>query len=113
MEGMWSVRTPVPRISCAIWYKKRAVVIPEEVIAQICAAPTETLGWFEEELGQAWKQPFPITPTSIIIRDLPLDHNAWNLTPNPWRKFLTDTPAISWEATEELSKQRWPSIVPY
>ena len=71
------------------------MVIPDEVIAQIRAAPTETLGWFEEELGQAWKHLFPITPTSIKTANLPFDHNAWNLTPNPWWKFLTDIPAIS------------------
>ena len=58
-------------------------MIPDEVIAQIHAAPTETLGGFKEELGQAWKQLFPITPTSIKTGNLPLDHNEWNLTPNP------------------------------
>ena len=41
------------------------MVIPDEVIAQIHAAPTETLGSFKKELGQAWKQLFPITPMSI------------------------------------------------
>ena len=81
------------------------MVIPDEVIAQIRAKQIETLGWFEEELGQAWKQIFPITPMSIKTEDLLLDHNAWNLTPNPWRKFLTDISEISWEAAEELSRQ--------
>ena len=72
------------KIRWAIWYKNRVVAIPKEFIAQIRAAPTETPGWFEEELKQAWKHLFPITPESIRLGDLPLEHKAWDLTPNSW-----------------------------
>nr|POE70882.1 hypothetical protein CFP56_76267 [Quercus suber] len=77
------------------------------------AALTEVPGWFEEELGYAWKHLFPITPASIRSGKLPLDHNAWSLTPNPWWKFYTDVSEISLEAAEELSRQRRPSITPH
>ena len=70
------------------------VVILDEIIAQIRAAPTETPGWFEEQLGQAWKRIFPITPKSVRLGNLPLEHKAWTLTPNPWWKFLADVPKI-------------------
>ena len=103
----------IPQSSWAIWFQNRIVVISDEMIAQIRATPTEMLGWFEEELGQAWKHIFPITPSSIRTGNLALDHLAWNLTPNPWWKFLTDVPAVSMEASEELSRQRRPSVVPH
>ena len=89
------------------------VVILDEIIAQIRAAPTETPGWFEEQLGQAWKRIFPITPKSIRLGNLPLEHKAWTLTPNLWWKFLADVPKISWEAAEDLNRQRRPFVVPY
>ena len=73
----------------------------------------ETPGWFEEELGQAWKRIFPITPESIRLGNLPLEHKAWTLTPNPWWKFLTDVPKISWEAAEDLNRQRRPLVMPH
>ncbi|KAF3950217.1 hypothetical protein CMV_023995 [Castanea mollissima] len=113
MERFWIGLTPLPRTGWAIWYKGRVVAIPEEFIAQIRAAVTETPGWFEEELKQAWKNIFPITPESISLADLPLEHKAWALTPNPWWSFLTDVPGISLEASEELSRQRRPSVMPH
>lgn len=80
------------------------MIISDKVIAQIRAAPTETPGWFEEELGQAWKHLFPITPTTIKSGDLALDHPLWNHTPNPWWKFITDILVVSWEMVDELSR---------
>lgn len=41
----------------------RVVILSDEMIAQIRAAPTKTLGWFDPTLCNAWKRPFPITPT--------------------------------------------------
>ena len=96
-----------------MWYWNRIVVIPDEVIAHIRANSIKMPGWFEEELGQVWKYIFPLTPTSIRSGNLALDHLAWNLTPNPWWKFLTDVLAVSTEASEELSRQRRPSIMPH
>ena len=113
MEGLLVGVTSMPRTGWAIWFRNKAIVIPNEIIAQIRAAPTETLGWFEEELGYAWKHLFPITRASIRSGKLPLDHNAWNLTPNPWWKFYIDVPEILLEAAEELSKQRWSLVVPH
>ena len=84
MERFFIGLTLLPRSGWAIWYKNRVVAIPKEFIAQIRAAPTETPGWFEEELKQAWKHLFPITPESIRLGDLPLEHKAWDLTPNSW-----------------------------
>ena len=46
------------------------MAIPEEVIAQIKAAPTDTLGWFEKDLTATWKHIFPITPTSVRTGNL-------------------------------------------
>ena len=89
------------------------VAIPEEIISQIRALPTVILGDFEEELKQAWKNIFPITPGNIRLESLPLEHKAWSLTPNPWWKFLTDTPEVSWEVAEELNKQRRSFVVPH
>nr|POF14406.1 hypothetical protein CFP56_66316 [Quercus suber] len=68
--------TPLPRFGWTIWYKNRVVAIPKEIIAQIRATPTETLGWFQEELRQAWKRLFPIALESISLGDLPLEHKA-------------------------------------
>ncbi|KAL0015593.1 hypothetical protein SO802_002662 [Lithocarpus litseifolius] len=83
------------------------------MILQIRAAPTDTLRWCKEELWHAWKHIFPITPTSVRTGNLPLDHPTWGQTPNPWWKFLTDTPLLLWEEAEELSNQRRPSIMPH
>ena len=105
--------TLMPKTGWAMWFRNRVIVIPHEIIAQIRAAPTETPGWFEEELGYAWKHLSPITPVSIRTGKLPLDHNAWSLTPNPWWKFYIDMPEISLEAAEELNRPRWSSVVPH
>ena len=113
MERILLGLTPLPQSGWAIWYKNRMAAIPDVIIAQIRAAPTEIPGWFETELGQAWKLLFPITPESIRLGHLPLEHNAWFLTPNPWWKFLTDVPEVSVEMSEELSKQRRPSAMPH
>ena len=42
-----------------------------------------------------------------------MEHKAWTLTPNPWWKFLTDVPKISWKATEDLNRQRRPFVMPH
>ena len=97
----------------AIWFKGKALEVSDEVIAQIQAAPTDTMGWCVEELIKALKQHFPIKQTSIKLGDLPVDHPAWGLTPNPWWKFLTDTPLVSWEEAEMLNRQRRPFVVPH
>ena len=39
----------------AIWFKGKALEVSDEVIAQIRVAPTDTMGWCEEELSKAWK----------------------------------------------------------
>ena len=85
-------------------YRNRILIIPYEAIAQIRAAPTEVPGWFETDLSQAWKHLFLITPVSVQIGDLPLDHPEWNLTPNQWWKFLTDLPEISWEKVKAINR---------
>ena len=113
MEKILIGLTLLPRFGWAIWYKNRVVAIPDEIISQIRAMPTVILGEFEEELKQAWKNIFPITPDNIRLGSLPLEHKAWFLTPNPWWKFLMDIPEVSWEAAEELNKQRKPFVVPH
>nr|POE62352.1 hypothetical protein CFP56_44226 [Quercus suber] len=42
-------------VGWAIWYRNKTIAISEEVIAQIWAVLTDTMGWFEEELAAAWK----------------------------------------------------------
>ena len=59
-----------------LWHKNKAIAIPNEVIAQIRATPTITLGWFDEELMAAWKHILPITPTSVRTGFVRLDHPA-------------------------------------
>ena len=109
-----SIPSPLfPTVGWAIWHRNKAVAIPNEMIAQIRATPTETLGWFKEELAIAWKHIFPIIPSSVVIVNLPLDHLAWAKTPNPWWKFLTDTPLISKKEARELNKLRRPLVMPY
>ena len=63
-------------------HKNQVIPIPDETIAQIRASPTDTLGWFKEKLRAAWKNLFPITPTSLKMGDLALEHLAWGSTPN-------------------------------
>ena len=89
------------------------MVISDEMIAQIRVALTDTLGWFNPTFCNAWKHLFPITPTSIKTGDLALEHPAWAQTPNPWWRFNIDTPLLSWEEAETLSRQRWPSVLPH
>ena len=125
LQGFWGViinlrmekiligLTLPPPSGWAIWYKNRVVAIPDEIISQIRAVPTEIQGEFEEELKQAWKHIFPITSESIRLGSLPLEHRALFVTPNPWWKFLTDIPEVSWEAAKELNKQRRPFVVPH
>ena len=43
----------LPMVGWAIWYRNKAITILDEVIAQIRAAPTDTMGWFDEELAVA------------------------------------------------------------
>ena len=83
------------------------------MIAQIRAAPTDTPGWFEPGLCNAWKNLFPITPINIKTGNLALDHLAWAQMPNPWWRFIIDTPLLSWEEAETLSKQRKSLVMPY
>ena len=66
----------LPMVGWAIWYRNKAIAILEEVIAQIRAAPTDIMCWFNEELAAAWKHIYPITTTCIRIGNLPLDHQA-------------------------------------
>ena len=71
------------------------------------------VGWHEEDLKNAWKHIFPLTPISIRTGLLDLDHLAWGHTPNPWWKFLMDTPLLSWEEAESLSRYPRPLVVPH
>nr|POE76978.1 hypothetical protein CFP56_49691 [Quercus suber] len=102
-----------PFLGWAIWHRNKAVVIPDEVIAQICSAPMVTMGGTEESLCTTWKHIFPITPESMRTRNLALDHPAWGITPNPWWNFLTDMPLISEVEAEELNKLRRPFVLPH
>ena len=76
LNGSKFPRFPLPWLGWVIWHRNRVVVISDEMIAQIRAAPTDTLGWFDQTLCNAWKNLFPITPTSIRTGDLALDHPA-------------------------------------
>ncbi|KAL0016457.1 hypothetical protein SO802_003526 [Lithocarpus litseifolius] len=55
---------------------------------------TEIMGWFEWELMQAWRNPFPLTELSRKTGFLPITNEAWSSTPNPWWRFLMDRPTI-------------------
>lgn len=79
----------------AIWHRNKAIAILDEVIAQIRVASMDIVGWFNEDFIATWKHLFPITPTSVRMGNLPLDHPVWGTTPNPWWKFLTNAPLIS------------------
>ena len=70
-------------------------------------------GLVQGTAGSGLETYFPITPKSIRLGNLPLEHKAWTLTPNPWWKFLADVPKISWEVVEDLNRQRRPFVVPY
>ncbi|KAK9987330.1 hypothetical protein SO802_032281 [Lithocarpus litseifolius] len=89
----------------AMRYRGKVIQVPDEVIAQIRAAPMDTIGWVEEGLRGAWKTMFPLTQESRKMGYLDPDHPAWGITPNPWWKFLTDIPLISWEKAERLNGQ--------
>ena len=71
----------LPMVGWAIWYRNKAITISDEVIAQIRAAPTDTMGWFEEELAAAWKHIFPITTTSIKARNIPFRSSSMGENP--------------------------------
>ena len=78
--------------------------VPGKIILQIKSSPIKELWWCEVEMGQAWKNIFPITPMSYRSGTLPLDHPAWGQMPNPWWSFITNIPLLSWEEAEALSK---------
>ena len=88
-------------------------MVPDKVIAQIRACPTTPLGYFEQELEAAWKNIFPIIPSSLRTGTLALDHPAWGSTPNLWWQFLTDIPMITMEEARELNKLRRPLVTPH
>ena len=96
-----------------IWYRNKAIAISDKMITQIKAAPTDMMGWFEEELCATWKHIFLIMSSRNRTRNLPLDHLAWGLTLDLWWKFLTDTHLITEKEVEELNRQRRPLIVPH
>ena len=83
------------------------------MIAQIRAAPTNTMGWFEEDLATAWKHIFPITLSSVITGNLPLDHQVGVRTPNPWWKFLIHTLLILEKEAQKLNRLRRPLVMPH
>ena len=89
------------------------IQVSDEVIAHIKVTLMDTMGWVEEGLKNAWKTMFPLTQESRMTGYLDPDHLAWAITPNPWWKFLTDVPLISWEEVERLNKQQRPSMVPH
>ena len=97
----------------AIWHRNKAIIVPDKVIAQIRASPTNHLGDFEGELGTMWKNLFPITPSSVRIGNLDLNHPAWGKTLKPWWKFLTDTPLITEVEARELNRLRRPLVTPH
>lgn len=103
----------MPRPRWAIWHKGKPERVADEIILQIRVTPIVSLGWCDQDLGKAWKEIFPITPSSIRMGSLPLDHQAWGLTPNPWWRFIMDLPLLSWEEATALSKQRRPSVMPH
>nr|POF08459.1 hypothetical protein CFP56_46000 [Quercus suber] len=91
----------------------KTIAILEKMIAQIRVAPTDTMGWFKDELCATWKHIFPIMLSRNKTENLPLDHLAWGLTLDPRWKFLTDIHLITEKELEELNKQRRPLIVPH
>ncbi|XP_065638284.1 uncharacterized protein LOC136071198 [Quercus suber] len=113
MEILAPVAASLPSKSWAMIYKNRVLAIPQEIIAQIQAAPTDEMGGYEEELKAAWKHLFPLTPESIRNGDLELNHPAWSSTPNPWWMFSTEMPIITKEEAEMLNEQRRPLVVPH
>ena len=63
-----------PSSRWAIWHRNKAIAILNEVIAQIRSTSKNTMSWTEEGLCIAWKHMFPITPDSVRIENLVLDH---------------------------------------
>lgn len=94
-------------------YKNLVIAIPEEIIAQIKASPTDQLGGSEKELKAAWKNLFPLTTMSFRSGALDLNHLAWNTTPNPWWRFIIDMPLITKEEAMMLNEKRRPLVVPH
>ena len=78
----------------AIFYQGKVIPIGEETIKWIRQDPTEIWGWFDLELMIAWKNLFPLTEASKKLGYLPINDEAWALTPNPWWRFLSDRPAV-------------------
>jgi len=68
-------RTPTPPTPSgwAIWFRNRAIAIPDELIVHIRATPTTSMGSFEEELCATWKNLFPLTQASGMNEKLALD----------------------------------------
>ena len=77
----------------AMLYKNKIIPIGDETIKWIRQDPTEIWGWFDLELMLAWKNMFPLTEESREMGYLPLMNKAWELTLNPWWRFVTDIPA--------------------
>ena len=101
------------QLGWAIWHQNKAILVPDEVIAQIRASLTTLLGCSDQEMKVAWKNLFPITPSSLRTGTLALDHPEWGSTPNPWWHFLTDIPMITMEEAMELNRLRRPLVTPH
>lgn len=43
---------------------------------------------------KSWQNIFPLIEQNYRVGFLPLSDEAWMLTPNPWRRFLMDKPAV-------------------
>ena len=78
----------------ALFYKGKIVPIEDETIKWIKQDPTKIWRWFDLELMLAWKNIFPLTGESGELGFLPLLNTAWESTPNPWWRFVTDRPAM-------------------
>ena len=72
------------RSGWAVWHRNSLIEVPDEIILQIRSIPTQEFGWCKAEMGQAWRNIFPLTMKSRKSRMLLLDHPAWGQTPNPW-----------------------------
>nr|POE84594.1 hypothetical protein CFP56_70683 [Quercus suber] len=78
----------------AIFYKGKTIPVGDDTIRWIRQDSTEVWGWFDTELMLAWKNMFPLTEISKLVGYLPMEDEAWKLTPNPWWRFLTDRPTV-------------------
>ena len=87
-----------------ILLKGQIMEIPQVILDHIRATPTAIMGWYDQEVMNAWKFIFPLTKESRCLGTISMADPAWQEWENPWWVFLTDLPCLKGEKNSRVEE---------